>query len=60
MAAYEDRYLATSAVGNFLIGRRGSRWLVVSTPGDVDRQHLYRIKYHQADPDTLDEEVTAA
>ena len=27
---------------------------------DVDRQHLYRIKYHQADPDTLDEEVTAA
>jgi hypothetical protein len=27
---------------------------------DVDRQHLYRIKCHQADPDTLDEEVTAA
>jgi putative transposase len=27
---------------------------------DVDRQHLYRIKYRQADPDTLDEEVTAA
>ena len=27
---------------------------------DVDRQHLYRIKYQQADPDTLDEEVTAA
>src|ERR1700730_1618609 len=27
---------------------------------DVDRQHLYRIKYHQADPDTLDQEVTAA
>jgi hypothetical protein len=26
----------------------------------VDRQHLYRIKYQQADPDTLDEEVTAA
>jgi hypothetical protein len=25
---------------------------------DVDRQHLYRIKYQQADPDTLDEEVT--
>jgi hypothetical protein len=23
---------------------------------DVDRQHLYRIKYQQADPDTLDEE----
>jgi transposase-like protein len=27
---------------------------------DVDRRHLYRIKYHQADPDTLNEEVTAA
>jgi putative transposase len=27
---------------------------------DLDRQHLYRIKYRQADPDTLDEEVTAA
>src|SRR5437764_10680633 len=27
---------------------------------DVDRQHLYQIKYQQADPDTLDEEVTAA
>ena len=27
---------------------------------DVDRQHLYRIKYQQADPDTIDEEVTAA
>jgi putative transposase len=27
---------------------------------DVDRQHLYRIKYQQADPETLDEEVTAA
>jgi putative transposase len=27
---------------------------------DVDRQHLYRIKYQQADPDTLHEEVTAA
>jgi transposase-like protein len=26
----------------------------------VDRQHLYRIKYQQADPDTIDEEVTAA
>jgi hypothetical protein len=25
-----------------------------------DRQHLYRIQYQQADPDTLDEEVTAA
>src|SRR5207253_11193574 len=27
---------------------------------DVDRQHLYRIKYRQADLDTIDEEVTAA
>jgi transposase-like protein len=27
---------------------------------DVDRQHLYRIKYRQLDPDTLDEEATAA
>ena len=27
---------------------------------DVDRQHLYRIKYQQVDADTLDEEVTAA
>jgi putative transposase len=27
---------------------------------DVDRQHLYRIKYQQADPDILDEQVTAA
>jgi transposase-like protein len=27
---------------------------------DVDRQHLYRIRYQQADPDTLDEEITAA
>jgi transposase-like protein len=27
---------------------------------DVDRQHLYRIKYQQADPDALDEEVPAA
>ena len=27
---------------------------------DVDRQHLYRIKYQQADPDTLDQEVSAA
>jgi hypothetical protein len=25
----------------------------------LDRQRLYRIKYRQADPDTLDEEVTA-
>ena len=27
---------------------------------EVDRQHLYRIKYQQLDRDTLDEEVTAA
>jgi hypothetical protein len=27
---------------------------------DVDRQHLYRIKYRQIDPEALDEEVTAA
>src|SRR5262249_59915973 len=30
------------------------------TSTDADRQHLYRIKYQQADPDTIDEEVTAA
>ena len=27
---------------------------------DLDRKHLYRIKYRQADPDAIDEEVTAA
>ena len=27
---------------------------------ELDRQHLYRIKYQQLDRDTLDEEVTAA
>jgi transposase-like protein len=27
---------------------------------ELDRQHLYRIKYQQADRDTLDQEVTAA
>ena len=27
---------------------------------ELDRQHLYRIKYQQADPNTIDEEVTAA
>jgi hypothetical protein len=27
-------YVVTSAVGNFLISRRGERWLVVSVPGD--------------------------
>ena len=26
----------------------------------LDRQHLYRIKYRQLDPDTLDQETTAA
>jgi hypothetical protein len=29
-----SRYLVTSVVGNFLIGRRGSRWRAVSVPGD--------------------------
>lgn len=28
------RYVVTSAAGNFLVSRRGSRWLVVSLPGD--------------------------
>jgi hypothetical protein len=27
---------------------------------DLDRQHLYRIKYPPAEPTTIDEEVTAA
>jgi putative transposase len=27
---------------------------------EIDRQHLHRIKYRQADQDTVDEEVTAA
>jgi len=27
-------YVVTSRVGNFLVGRRGGRWLVVSLPGD--------------------------
>ncbi|MBV8218119.1 MAG: hypothetical protein JO325_06635 [Solirubrobacterales bacterium] len=27
-------YVVTSPVGNFLIGKRGGRWLVVSLPGD--------------------------
>ena len=33
-AAGPDRYVVTSAVGNFLVGTRESRWLVVSLPGD--------------------------
>ena len=33
-ASGEHRYVATSALGNFLIGRRGSHWLVISLPGD--------------------------
>jgi hypothetical protein len=33
-AAGEDRYVVTSAVGNFLVARRGPRWMVVSLPGD--------------------------
>jgi hypothetical protein len=28
------RYVVTSRVGNFLVRRRGGRWLVVSLPGD--------------------------
>jgi len=28
------RYVVTSPVGNFLVGQRGGRWLVVSLPGD--------------------------
>ena len=32
-AAAQDRYLVTSAVGNFLVGRVGFRWLVISLPG---------------------------
>ena len=27
-------YVATSVAGNFLVGRRGAHWLVVSLPGD--------------------------
>jgi hypothetical protein len=29
-----DQYIVTSALGNFLIATRRSRWLVVSLPGD--------------------------
>lgn len=29
-----QRYVVTSVVGNFLVGRSGSRWLVISLPGD--------------------------
>jgi hypothetical protein len=28
------QYVVTSAIGNFLLGRQGSQWLVVSVPGD--------------------------
>jgi hypothetical protein len=28
------KYVVTSAIGNFLLGRQGSQWLVVSVPGD--------------------------
>lgn len=34
IAASAHGYVVTSAVGNFLVGRIGSRWLVVSVPGD--------------------------
>jgi hypothetical protein len=27
-------YVVTSAIGNFLVGRQRSRWLVISVPGD--------------------------
>jgi hypothetical protein len=33
-SAGEHGRVVTSAIGNFLIGRRGQRWLVVSLPGD--------------------------
>lgn len=33
-SAGASRYVVTGAIGNFLIGRRRSRWLVVSLPGD--------------------------
>jgi hypothetical protein len=28
------RYVVTSTIGNFLVGRRGQQWLVISLPGD--------------------------
>ena len=28
------RYVVTSPVGNFVVGQRGGRWLVVPLPGD--------------------------
>jgi hypothetical protein len=27
-------YVVTSAIGNFLVGRQPSRWVVISLPGD--------------------------
>jgi hypothetical protein len=27
-------YVVTSTIGNFLVGRRGRQWLVISLPGD--------------------------
>jgi hypothetical protein len=27
-------YVVTSTIGNFLVGRQRSRWLVISVPGD--------------------------
>jgi hypothetical protein len=33
-AAGTRTYVVTSPVGNFLVGRAGARWLVVSLPGD--------------------------
>jgi hypothetical protein len=33
VTAGANRYLVTSAVGNFLVGQRESHWLVISLPG---------------------------
>jgi hypothetical protein len=32
--AAQATYIVTSTIGNFLVGKRGSRWIVVSLPGD--------------------------
>jgi hypothetical protein len=33
-AARRRTYVVTSTIGNFLVGRQRSRWLVISLPGD--------------------------
>ena len=33
-AAAGGTYVVTSAIGNFVVGRQGARWLVISLPGD--------------------------